>query len=220
MKLSLSTDELLTYVIRQLETFFPDGYEPDRKAFRRSFDHSLQRVDYCFGKISLPSFKSEGEVFLNHLHSDQYTMFLWFLSNSVWSYTQDEKTASKIFYLNKVLHSFNCMYDAKLPDVFLLIHVIGMVLGKAEYGNFFVATQGCTVGAHNGKYPVIGKNVSLLPHSSIIGNCVVGDNVSIGISSKVYQEDVEADTIIYTDKNGITVHKKTQKTWGKQFFYK
>jgi serine O-acetyltransferase len=132
----------------------------------------------------------------------------------------DEKGASKLFYLNKVLHGINCLYDANLPKIFLFIHSIGTVLGKACYSDYLIVSQGCTVGAHNNIYPTLKKGVALLPHASIIGECTIGERVSIGINASIYSKDVKSDKIVYqSNENGLITVKSSKTFWGQKFFY-
>ncbi|CAM2935274.1 hypothetical protein PASE110613_08355 [Paenibacillus sediminis] len=218
MELSLPYSDFKEYVAKQIEHFFPDKYSVHFRSSDVVFDLALERTEYCFKDVTLKAYYKDGHPFLNHLHSDQYTVFLWFLSNSIWYETSDEPLANKIFYLNKALHGFSCMYDTKLPDIFLLLHNVGTVLGKAEYSDYLVVAQGCTVGAQNGKYPRLGKGVALLPNSSIIGNCTIGDRVSIGIGTTVYQRDVESQTVLFTDSNGVLKTKKKADCWVQNFY--
>jgi serine O-acetyltransferase len=128
--------------------------------------------------------------------------------------------ANKLYCLNRTLNSLSCSYEAKLPSVFLLLHIVGTVLGKAEYSDFFVAGHGCTVGAHHGIYPKIGRGVSMLPHSSIIGACSIGDRVSLGINAAVYEQDIPDDTIVYVDNETGRVCSKQSKTpWAQHLFH-
>ena len=111
------------------------------------------------------------------------------------------------------------MYDTELPDIFYISHGIGTMLGKAIYGNFFIAMHGCTVGTYNGKSPVIGKGVTLTAHSSIIGNCNIGNNVSISNYTSVFERDIPENTLVYTDSNtGQITLKPSRSTFAKQVF--
>jgi len=218
MQLSLPYQEFSDYVKKQIKNFFPDSRNPDRGQFIRAFDQALDRTDFCFKHVVLAAYHKKDDVFLNHLHSDQYAVFLWFLSNSVWKLTEDEETANKLFYLNKSLHGLSCMYDTCMPEIFLLLHTVGVVLGKATYGDFFVATQGSTVGAQHGKYPIIGKGVSLLPYSAVIGECNIGDGVSIGIHSVVYQQDVPASQVVITRQTNVQHINDNNWPWAQRFY--
>lgn len=218
MNLSLSSTEFRHYVLKQIDNFFPDNKKINNEKFSISFDLAIDRTHYCFKHLHLTSYCNEGKTYLNHLHSDQYAVFLWLLSNSVWKETGDENLAAKLFYLNKTLHSFNCMYDTNLPDIFLFIHLIGTVLGKAAYSDFLVVTQGCTVGAHHGKYPQLGKGAALLPNSAVIGDSHIGDYVSLGINTLVYEQHIPDRHVVYRDDLGAIHTKSSVKPWSQQFY--
>ncbi|MEK3789562.1 hypothetical protein [Paenibacillus sp. FSL K6-1230] len=213
MELSLSYRDFKDYVSRQINHFFPDNHSVAFKDIDPVFDMTIERTEYCFKNVTLSSYKKEGRPFLNHLHSDQYAVFLWFLSNNVWKETHNESLSNKIFYLNKTLNGFSCMYDTKLPEIFLLLHNVGTVLGKAEYSNYLVVSQGCTVGAQNGQYPRLGRAVALLPNSSIIGKCEIGDKVSIGINTTIYQRSIGNMTVAFTGEDGRLSFKESSRSW-------
>lgn len=218
MILSLTLTDFREYVINQMNYLFPDNQKIDKIQWRKIFDIAVDRIDFCFKHVTLDGYYSNGKTYLNHLHSDQYAMFLWFLSNTTWNETENKVLSNKLFYMNKVLHGLSCMYDTKLPDIFLLLHVVGTVLGKGVYSDFFVATQGCTVGAQNGKYPRIGRGVSLLPNSSVIGECIIGNRVSVGINATVYKTNVSDNTTVYVDQEGNLKFKNSHNPWSQNLF--
>lgn len=219
-KLSLTREELKLYVLRQMNNFFPDSQpHPGEELLDLSFDQALERAAYCFKYVSLKAYNNNGTTFFNHLHSDQYTVFLWFLSNSIWKNFGDEALATKIFYLNKVLNGFLCMYDANMPSIFLVLHGTGTVLGKATYEEFFVCCHGCTVGAVHGQYPVIGKGVAMAPQSTIVGNCKIGDGVTIGTNALLRNRNIESGLLYYQDiETGKNMTKPVARTWAQSFF--
>lgn len=213
-------DDLQAYVIQQLNHFFPDNRLSSKDIrFRKSFHQAIERSEYCFQHVALKSFHHEGTTFFSHLHSDQYTLFLWFLSNSAWKEYEDTELASKLFYLNKTLNGVLCMYDAEMPNIFLIVHGGGVVLGKASYSDFFVCYQGCTVGAINGVYPVFGKGVAMAPRSEVIGNCIIGDQVTIGNQALVRNTNLSSGSLYYRHiDTGKHVVRKSEKTWAQSFF--
>ncbi|MWC30902.1 serine acetyltransferase [Paenibacillus sp. MMS18-CY102] len=219
-KLTLTVDELQSYVFHQLNHFFPDKrLSLTEKRFSQSIYQALERTEYCFQHIALKSFHHEGTTFFSHLHSDQYTLFLWFLSNSAWKVYEDTEVASKLFYLNKTLNGVICMYDAGMPDIFLIVHGGGVVLGKASYSDFFVCYQGCTVGAINGVYPVLGKGVAMAPQSSIVGNCTIGNGVTIGNQSLLRNTHLSSGSLYYRHTETGQHHiQPTDKPWAQSFF--
>src|SRR5690606_38144366 len=117
--LSLNRLELQAYVAKQLYHFFPDRKLNSKdKLFEQSIIQALERVEYCFRHVALKSYHHDGVTSFSHLHSDQYTMFLWFLSNSAWAIFQDQDIAARLFHLNKSLNGVVCMYDTAMPDIF------------------------------------------------------------------------------------------------------
>ncbi|OQP50816.1 hypothetical protein A4H97_03045 [Niastella yeongjuensis] len=219
MQLSISKAELQLYVCNQLNNFFPDNNPVKPAEFEGVIDITLDRVDFCFKKVAYERYNKGGETILSHLYADQYLVFLWFLSNTFWKEKGHSAIGSKLYYLNKTLHAFDCMYDTALPDIFLIFHGAGTMLGKAAYSDYFVALQGCTVGSQKGKYPVIGKGVSLTAHSSIIGDCEIGDRVSVSMYTSIFEKNIPNDTTAFTDaSSGAVCLKPTKRPYAQQFF--
>lgn len=219
-KLSLSQKDLQSYVFYQLNHFFPDNRLSSKEIlFNRSIKQALERSEYCFKHVALEAYHHEGTTYFSHFHADQYTLFLWFLSNAVWKEFEDDEPASKVFYLNKILNGVMCMYDANMPDIFLILHGTGSVLGKAVYSNFFVCFHGCTVGAIYGTYPTLGKGVAMAPQSTILGNCIIGDGVTVGTHALLRNRNLENGSFYYQDVDtGQAVIKQGKKSWAQSFF--
>ena len=195
MQISLEVNTLAQYVKRQLENNFPDG--GDLFDLQKAIPSALERLEICFSGSNYALNWKDGECFFNHLNSDQYVVFIYFLSNVAFEEFENIELASKLFYLNKSLHSFHCMYDTRLPDVFLVLHGVGVVLGKAKYENYFAVTQNCTVGSNSdGIQPQIGESVIMYPGSSIIGRSVVKENTCIANGSFVNDECIERDSLV------------------------
>lgn len=219
MKLSLPYRDFKDYVLAQMNHFFPDNQYLAANEYGKAFDIAIERTSYCFSHINMHTYWDNGETYLDHLHANQYAAFLWFLSNTVWVEFHNERVANKLYCLNRALNGLSCSYAARLPKVFLLLHIVGTVLGKAEYSDFFVVGHGCTVGAHHGVYPKIGRGVAMLPHSSIIGACRIGDRVSLGINAMVYERDVPDSTTVYVDGSTGSVYSKPgRKPWAQHLF--
>jgi serine O-acetyltransferase len=146
-------------------------------------------------------------------------MFLWYLSNTLWREGYDNITCSKIYYLNKVLHGLDCMYDTLMPDIFLIFHSGGTMLGKASYSDFFVALQGCTVGSQKGNYPVFGKGVALTANSSVIGKCTIGDRCTVSTRTTIFQKNIENDNTAFLNfETGQLQFKISKSCYAQQFF--
>jgi serine O-acetyltransferase len=202
----MTKNDLVNYVNSQLNYFFPDGY-PVGPVIRKNIDESYDRINF-----SLRHVKLQGYTNFNHLHSDLYAQFLYFLSNSVWKNDGDKIVASKLFYLNKSLHGINCMYDTRLPDIFLLIHCVGTVLGKATYSNYFVACQKVTIGSDKGFSPILHEGVYMGPGSSVIGKCLIGKFTHLAINSLVFEQDTpEKSVVIGTSPNIVIKNFKRNR---------
>ena len=196
MRCDLTKSQIADYTTRQLNSFFPDGNAVGLSNLEPHLGHALDRVDRCFSRINRADYSDNDGSRFDVLHSDQYCAYLYLLSNTIHNEHGDDRLATKVFYLNKALHSFNCMYSTQLPEVFWLVHCIGIVLGKTSYGNRLIVFHNATVGAARGEYPALGDGVVLSAGSSIIGKCVIGNNVVVAANCSIYERDIPNDTIV------------------------
>jgi serine O-acetyltransferase len=219
MQLSLSKEDLASYISSQVNNLFPDKNTVRPSMLSQALDKSLNRLEHCFSQVSYKHYSHEGQTFLNHLYTDQYLVFLWFLANTVWKESGNDQLASKLYYLNKSLHGFDCMYNTGLPDIFLVFHGVGTMLGKAEYADYFVVLQGCTVGSQKGEYPRFGKGVGMAANSSVIGNCKMGDRTTISTRTTLFSKDLDADTTVFMNwESGKQEIKQAKNCYAQQFF--
>lgn len=215
---SLSPSNLADYVSNQLNCFFPDGRTMRLQEQIAAVSLTLERVEFCFKHSAVKRYFNDGQASFNHLFSDQYAAFVWFLGNTLWQANAPQPLLDKLFYLNKTLHAFECMYDTQMPAIFFLSHTVGTVLGKATYADFLVVSQGCTVGTHRNVYPVLGKGVGLGARVSIIGDCKIGDRVSIGSDTAIFQQDIGDDTTVYTSREGQLTFRAAAESYAQKFF--
>lgn len=193
MKTSLDAEHLGRYTIAQLENLFPDG-----DGSEEILDHvgiAMRRVERCFAENTNKYFRRDGEVWFDHLHSDQYASYIYFLANSMHRAGADRRICDKLFNLNKALHGLNVYYEIELPEVFFLSHPLGTVLGRADYGDYLFVYQGCTIGNNHGLYPKLGEHVTVYTGASILGNCTVGGRCKIAANSVLMDQDLESGTI-------------------------
>ncbi len=219
MLLSLNKNELTEYTSAQLNNIFPDKKAVNLSKLNNLIDLTLDRLNYCFKHVAFNRYNKEDETQFNHLYADHYLMYIWFLANTIWKEGNDVSIASKLYYLNKTLHGIDCMYDTQLPDIFLLFHSSGTMLGKASYADYFVALQGCTVGSQKGNYPVFGKGVALTANSSVIGKCIIGNRCTISTRTTIFQKDISDDhTAFINFDSGQLQVKPTKECYAQQFF--
>lgn len=216
---SLSKVELCNYVSAQLNNIFPDGNIVDFSNEMEIIEEAEKKLEFCFKHVALKHYFNGTEVMFNHLFSDHYVMFLWYLSNSVYIHKGKCNLANKLYYLNKALHGLDCMYDTQMPPIFLLFHSSGTMLGKAAYADYFVALQGCTVGSQKGKYPIFGKGVSLTANSSVIGDCIIGNRCTISTRTTIFEKNITDDNTAFVNfETGILNVKPSKECYAQQFF--
>jgi serine O-acetyltransferase len=170
------------------------------------------RIEFNFYHSKNKYYKSNSEVFFNPFHSAQWTIFLYYLSNSL--FKTDKKNTilcDKIYYLNRMLNSCDLFYEVNLPDIFSLDHPLGTVIGRATFKNYFSFTQGCTVGNNKGIFPVFGENVKMLSNSKILGNSRIGDNVIIAANTYIKDIDIPDNSIVFGNSPNLIIKKNRQK---------
>lgn len=187
MRLSVPLEELVRIVSNQLSFVSPNQ---DIEHVTRAVDLALQRVEHCFSYIALRSYSCSSGPYFNHLHGDQSAAFLYFASHVAWRTLENVELASALFLVNKMRNSIVVMYDTELPAIFLLNHTVGTVLGKATYGNFFVAYQNVTVGTDRGIQPTIGERVVLYSGSSVLGSSELGNHATVATNSVVLRTNI------------------------------
>lgn len=211
MELSLQKTELKEYLKRQLYLHFPD--DNIEKEFQdsdidRAMDQGLERLEYCFKHINLPSYSNEdGQTYFSHLHSDQYSQFLYYFSNSLWKISQNKTVCDKIVCLNKCLNGMFYSYKGNLPNIFFVSHPVGTVLGNARYSDYMVVLQNVTVNTGG----ILGKGLFLSAGAKIIGDKAIGDRVSVGVNVTIYNQEIPNDRVVYNDSRGNLIIQKRKK---------
>ena len=207
MQIAISEKQLLHLVLSQTKSFFLID-ATDKKAITEVISISLKRAEICFAASTNKYYKRDSCVFFNPYHSGQYSIFLYFLSNTIWRNKNGGLTADKIYYLNRALNGVDLFYEVEMPSIFFLDHPVGSVMGRAKYGEGFSFSQNCTVGNNKGIYPQIGKNVTMHSGSMILGKCIIGDNVSIAASACVKDQDVPSNSIVFGASPDLIIKPK------------
>lgn len=196
---SLPAEGLARLAAGQLNAMFPDGEDVRIDDLMPAMPEALARLEHCFSHVaSKYFFDGECSVF-SHLHGDQYTVWLYYLSNTLFQQGASASLCSKLFLLNKALHGCDIYYEVALPSVFLVVHPLGTVLGRGDYSDFFVSYQRCGVGSNKDVYPTFGKYVTLRPGSAVLGKCRIGENCQIAAESLVIDRDLPDHTLYFGD---------------------
>ena len=210
MDVSLENTELTHYVAKQLNTLFPDRNHIQTEDIDKYVTNTLKKLEYCFAKINNKYYHDNNETRFNHLNSDHYAMFLYMLSRIIFKEENDVNVCTKLFLLNKCLHSIDIYYEVKLPDIFLFAHPMGTVLGRAEYSDYFIVYQKCNIGSNKDRKPTLGKYVTLHPGSVILGNCNVGENCKIAAGSLLLDMDLEKDSVYIGNPRDYIIKKSSE----------
>lgn len=192
---SLDAHGLAAYAARQADAMLPDGDPVSVEDLMPAVLGALPRLEHCFTRIENKYFFDGEQAVFNHLHGDQYAMWLYFLANELHRQGGAPAVCSKLFLLNKALHGIDAFYEVALPDIFLLVHPLGTVLGRGTYSDYFVAYQRCGVGSNHDVYPTFGKHVTLRPGSAVLGTCAIGDHCQIATESLVLDRDLPSNTL-------------------------
>jgi serine O-acetyltransferase len=190
--------QLVDYVAGQVDHLFPDHVKDARSVIDRDIDHALDRFRHCANRVAL----WQPDQFY-YLHSEQNTVFLYYLANTIWRNRQHENVCAKLFYLNKALNGFSCFYDVALPDIFFVGHSPGIVLMRTTYANYFGVYQNCTVGQNNGEKPVIEEGVLMYPNSAILGRSHVRPGTIVAQGASVIDRDTPGDCVAVGAAGGL-----------------
>lgn len=198
----LTKDALAGYVAAQLGHFFPDGQSDLWSCVARDLDETLDRLQTCINAVGM--WKQDE---FDYLHSSQYCIFLYYLSNTAWRNRQDQRFCTKLFLLNKALNGFDCFYDNALPDKFFIGHSVGIVLARAVFPNYLVLYQNSTIGKNHGDAPVLGEGVVLYPNTAIIGKCNIGPGTVIAQGCSIINQDTPGDCYVFNAGEKLTFKK-------------
>ena len=105
-----------------------------------------------------------------------------------------------------------------MPEIFFIGHTAGIVLAKAQYGNFLVLYQNSTVGKNHGDAPIIETGAIMYPNSAIIGKCRVRRNTVVAQGVSVINQDTEAGHIAFQGGGGGLVFREPKHLIQSDFF--
>ncbi len=184
-------------VLRQLEQLY-ELEEHEQDLLDAIMPQAMKRVMNCLGAIAHKYYRDENGIpYFDPYHSGHYCLFLSYLSQQAGLESSAKSLATKIYLLNKALHAVDFYFEVNFPDVFMVEHPVGTVLGRARYSNYLVIQQGCTIGGNRSAYPELGEYVWLHAQAMIIGKCRIGNNVFLSAGSIVMDCDVPDNTIVF-----------------------
>lgn len=210
MNTSLPAPRLARYVASQLNTFYPDDDVVEAARLEPLVEQVLGELETGLAAFHNAYFWRDGRIYFNHLHGDQYLLFLYRLGHLAGKSGPEYRTLlDKTYLLNKALHALDLYPQVALPAACWLAHPAGTVIGRAEYQGPLMVMQGCTIGNKAGTYPVIGSRVVLCAQTTILGGCEIGDDVCFGAGSLVLDEKIPSgSTVVGRSPNLRIIPKK------------
>ena len=200
--------EILKNLVRQLTSYFSISDE-EIQLLEDLSDGVFTRCAVCFSENNNKYYSKEGEAYFNPHHSGQYSIFLYFFSNSIFHQAKDNiRLADKMYYLNKIMNALDLFYEVELPEIFMLDHPVGTVIGRATYGNHFSFTQNCTIGNNRDIYPVIGEHVTVSAGAMILGNCKIGNHVILGAGACIKDENIPDNSLVFGSSPNLIIKKR------------
>jgi len=210
---SLDLRGLCSLASGQINAMFPDGDTVAAADLLPSAERAMQRLEHCFAHINNKYFFDGKEAVFDHLHGDQYAMWLYFLSNQLHLDGVAPSVSKKLFLLNKALHGCDIFYEIALPSIFLLVHPLGTVLGRASYQDYLLVYQRVGIGSNHDIYPQLGRYLTLRPGSSVLGESHVGDHCSVAAESLVLDRDLSDHSLyIGNPRDHIIHHRESTPT--------
>jgi serine O-acetyltransferase len=208
MIIEVKKKKLKELLCKQLNNFF-FLTKKEKDILEKTIPIVLYKLKNCISASNNIYYKKNNIPYFNPYNSAHYSIFLYHFSNSIFKIYGNEykNLASKIYYLNKCLNGLDVFYEVNLPKVFFLDHPVGTVLGRAQYGENFRFTQNCTVGNNKGRYPVIGKNVTMLAGSMILGNSKIGNYSVLAARSYVIDTNIPPFSVVFGSSPKLIIKK-------------
>lgn len=204
VKTSIFLKENLHLFLRK----YVDLSDGDKEVIDDFMEEVVKNLAYDFSYNSNKYFTLKDDIFINLYNSLHLFKLLYALSNK--AYKRGYSLLSdKLYMVNKIINACDVYGGVELPKIYHLDHPVGTVLGRAEYGNYFTFQQGCTVGGDRDLvYPKIGENVRLYANASIIGDCIVGDNVFVASNTHIKNESVPANSLVFGSSPNLAIVSK------------
>lgn len=199
-------------LVRQLDTIVPEHPAPT-EIEHRLIDLAVFKVDRCVKDV----IGRNGRPF-DQFVSWEYTIFLYFLAQTISRELGDQRLATRLFLLNKALNGIDLFYDVDLSEVFLLGHTVGLVFAKANYGSHCIFHQNCTVGRILDKRPTLEDFVVMYPGSSITGSCHIRTNTVISAGVHLINTDTPGNCIIFNGESGKPIIKEISEIYAYRYY--
>ena len=183
-----------------------------------AYSKILNRLDKRFSHIRNKYYHNDEDTVFNPLHVAQWTMFLYEMAHEIYKNRYSD-LCDMIYGISKAFSSADILYEVDMPDIWFFDHPQGSVMGRAEYGDYFTFSQGCTVGNNKGKFPVFDKHVSMLSNSKVLGDCHIGNHVIFSANSYIIDTDIPSYSIVFGASPNISLKSITPQKFNELVGY-
>lgn len=153
---------------------------------------------------------------IDPLHSRQYATVLAILSRNLYKCGMKQES-EMVSYVNKIVNGCEIFGHVNLKPNFLLGHTLGIVLGKANYGDFLCIQHNVTVGRWGNDIPSIHDRVMIMNGAVIAGKSIIGENSIVSSGVRVINQKVPANSIAFSGRGKELVLKPNSKNYINQW---
>lgn len=197
-------------LFRQLENFWDEW---DEEVINRQIPEALEQMNKNYSMAASKQRYRDGNMVFDPMYTGTYAIFLYKLSRLLFL-EGNNKEAECIYYLNKVLHSVDWFYQTELPLHFMAEHLLGSVLGRAQYSDYLFVYQGTTIGGNRKGdvlyYPKVAENVVLYANATVLGNTSIGNNVIISANTYIINENIPNNCIVFGHSPNIIIKEQSE----------
>ena len=197
-------------LFRQLENFWDEW---DKEVINRQIPEALEQMNKNYSMAASKQRYKDGNMVFDPMYTGTWAIFLYKLSRLLFL-EGNNKEAECIYYLNKVLHSVDWFYQTELPLHFMAEHLLGSVLGRAQYSDYLFVYQGTTIGGNRKGdvlyYPKVGENVVLYANATVLGNTSIGNNVIISANTYIINENIPNNCIVFGHSPNIIIKEQSE----------
>ena len=215
----IKPNSLLKYIINHLQTFVPvdlDINKDHSKKLEEVIQNSIEDLYKCFANNFFLS-----RCPLNIFDVRVYSIFLIIIGRNIYEYDPNSRLADRVYLLNRYLHGCDIYHKVAMPKEFFLNYAKNIVLVNTHYGNKLVVYHGVTVVAMNGKIPIIGDEVIIMPNCIISGNSIIGSRVTISSGVRVINQNIPDNTLVFQAENGRDLFfKENSEKYISNYFFK
>ena len=154
-----------------------------------------------------------GKLMLNYL--DHYAIFCFRFAKRLHKEGLIQ-IADATYYSMRIRCSIDLYYTSNIGECFMPVHALGTIMDShAIYGRHFKIYDGCHIGPYSivGKepkewvHPTFGDYVTMLAHSTVYGNSVIGNNVIISAGTNIINEEIPDNCIVSGSSPNLVFQK-------------